>query len=81
MLSLCNLFQIYLQELESKKQYMETLQRVADEPAMGQNELEVLNQSVRNSYLDFILLLLLYFEKIAKNEFKKFPLLKDDFST
>ena len=25
---------------------METLQRVADEPAMGQNELEVLNQSV-----------------------------------
>jgi len=34
-------------ELENKKQYIDTLQRVADEPAMGQNELEVLNQSIK----------------------------------
>ena len=32
--------------MESKKQYMETLQKVADEPAMGQNELESLNDKV-----------------------------------
>ena len=35
-----------MQELEAKKQYMETLQKVADEPAMGQNELESLNDKV-----------------------------------
>jgi len=34
-------------ELESKKQYMETLQKVADEPAMGQNELESLNDKIK----------------------------------
>jgi len=39
-------FSFYFQEFEARKQYMNILQKVADEPAMGQNELEVLNDKV-----------------------------------
>lgn len=34
-------------ELEGKKKYFDTLQSVADEPAMGQNELDVLNRKIK----------------------------------
>lgn len=34
-------------EVEARKQYMETLQKVVDEPAMGPNELESLNDMIR----------------------------------
>jgi len=35
-------------ELEGKKKYARDLQKVADEPAMGQNDVDELNKRVRN---------------------------------
>jgi len=39
-----------LKELEGKKKYAKDLQKVADEPAMGQNDIDELNKRVRHRY-------------------------------
>lgn len=40
-----------VKELEGKKKYAQDLQKVADEPAMGQNDIDELNKRVRHRYI------------------------------
>lgn len=44
---MCDIFYLNDKELEGKKKYAQDLQKVADEPAMGQADLDELNKRVR----------------------------------